>query len=164
MEIRKATAEDLSAIMEIVSQAQAFFQAYGIAQWQNGYPGEALIAGDIQKGEAFVVCEEGATVGFAVFSLSEMTSAPNAPAERCALVRLIAIDERFQSRGLATELMDYADLLCKKKAVGGIKINIHPDNLAMRRTLKKCGFFKSDTVEGENGESFWQYEKQIKPF
>ncbi|MDR1628811.1 MAG: GNAT family N-acetyltransferase [Oscillospiraceae bacterium] len=164
MEIRKAAAQDLAAIMAIVRQAQDFFEAYGIEQWRDGYPNEAQLVNDIQKGEAFVVCEEEATVGFAVLSLNRLAPREEASAERYALVRLIAIDERFQSRGFATELMDYADLVCKKSAIGCIRINIHPDNLAMRRTLKKCGFSKSEEVLGEGEEPFWQYEKQIKPF
>ena len=55
MKIRATEERDLPAVMEILHQAQAYFKAQGIDQWQDGYPDEATIRQDIQNGTAYLV-------------------------------------------------------------------------------------------------------------
>ena len=58
MKIRATEERDLPAVMEILHQAQAYFKAQGIDQWQDGYPDEATIRQDIQNGTAYL-CRTG---------------------------------------------------------------------------------------------------------
>ena len=43
MEFRKSTKSDITKIMDIVKQAQAYFKEQNIDQWQNNYPNEEVI-------------------------------------------------------------------------------------------------------------------------
>ena len=54
MELRRMETHDLPAVMAILHQAQAYFKAQGIDQWQDGYPDEATLLQDIQNGTAYV--------------------------------------------------------------------------------------------------------------
>ena len=54
MRFRVTKEEDLPAVMTILHQAQAYFKAHGIDQWQDGYPDEATLRRDIQNGTAYV--------------------------------------------------------------------------------------------------------------
>ena len=45
---------DLPAVMQIIAAAQADFCERGIDQWQNGYPNEQVIRGDMARGESYV--------------------------------------------------------------------------------------------------------------
>lgn len=60
MRFRVTKEEDLPAVMTILHQAQAYFKAHGIDQWQDGYPDEATLRRDIQNGTAYVAELDGA--------------------------------------------------------------------------------------------------------
>ena len=55
MEFRKSTKNDVPKIMNIVKQAQNYFKEQGIDQWQNNYPNEEVINGDIENGDSYVM-------------------------------------------------------------------------------------------------------------
>ena len=62
--IRLAVQEDMTAIMSVFAQARAAIAALGIDQWQDGYPTEAHIDADIEKGYAYVLCTGGMVQGY----------------------------------------------------------------------------------------------------
>ena len=52
LKLRKAHPADLPEIMTIIHQAQKSLAEQGVDQWQDGYPDEAAILRDIEKGAA----------------------------------------------------------------------------------------------------------------
>ena len=57
LKLRKAHQADLPAIMEIIHQAQQSLAEQGVDQWQDGYPDEAAILRDMEKGYCHVAVE-----------------------------------------------------------------------------------------------------------
>ncbi len=55
MELRKTNISDVSSVMKIISQSQSYFKSKGIDQWQNNYPNENTIMGDINNGYSYVL-------------------------------------------------------------------------------------------------------------
>ena len=51
MEFRKSRKSDIKEIINIIEEAQSYFKANGIDQWQNGYPNEESIMNDIESDE-----------------------------------------------------------------------------------------------------------------
>ena len=59
MEICRAGVEQLPEILKIYENARRFMRENGNReQWQGGYPGEALLRADIEKGQLYL-CMEG---------------------------------------------------------------------------------------------------------
>ena len=54
MTLERATLVQLPQIWEILQQAIAQRKADGSSQWQNGYPNESVIEGDIAAGSGYV--------------------------------------------------------------------------------------------------------------
>lgn len=54
MSFRKAEKNNLKNIMEIIGNAKEEMGKMGIDQWQDGYPDEKTIDGDIKKGESYI--------------------------------------------------------------------------------------------------------------
>lgn len=69
LNVRCATQEDVSVIMEIMDSAVSFMQANGNPnQWIKGYPSEELIRQDIAEHSGYVVTDEASVVvGYFVF-------------------------------------------------------------------------------------------------
>ena len=62
---RKATETDLQTATALIEQAKVFLRENGVDQWQTGYPNEGAIAGDLQRGEGYVMEVEGQVRGYA---------------------------------------------------------------------------------------------------
>lgn len=62
---RKATEKDLQTATALIEQAKVFLRENGVDQWQTGYPNEGAIAGDLQRGEGYVMEAEGQVRGYA---------------------------------------------------------------------------------------------------
>lgn len=68
MEIKKAALEDIPEIVKVYDIARMFMRANGnLSQWGGGYPGEALLRGDIQAGNLYILCADGAMEGVFAF-------------------------------------------------------------------------------------------------
>ena len=61
--IRRATIQDVDAIMAIVRGAQQALAELGIDQWQDGYPSRAVIETDIENGVGYVCCSASTLCG-----------------------------------------------------------------------------------------------------
>ena len=54
METRLANLNDISEIMPIIHDAQAFMKTLNMDQWQNNYPNESDFTIDINKKQCYV--------------------------------------------------------------------------------------------------------------
>jgi hypothetical protein len=58
MTIRKATYEDVLALMQLFERAKAIMRASGnMNQWGSGYPSSEVVRGDIDRGVCYVVSD-----------------------------------------------------------------------------------------------------------
>lgn len=72
--IRAATPSDMAEIMKVVEAAKGIMRQSGnIHQWTDGYPSEAILLSDMDKGGSFVVEENDRVVGYFAFLSSPST-------------------------------------------------------------------------------------------
>lgn len=75
--IRKATMQDLPAIVDIYAYARNFMVKTGNAnQWGNGYPQEKLLRDDIAQKQLYMIEQDGAICGVFVFIIGEDRPTP----------------------------------------------------------------------------------------
>ena len=61
--------DDISSILEIINQAQAYLAMQNIDQWQNGYPNEEAILKDVFNNDSYVVkTKDAITAATAMFT------------------------------------------------------------------------------------------------
>jgi len=144
---RPARMGDLSDIMRLIHEAQAFMRTLEIDQWQDGYPGEDIIRSDIEIGQAFVYADDeaGKVASIAIFSLlpepiyDELegewkTSGPYLTIHRMAL------DNANRGSGVAGDMLRNAVAMAKRENLASVRADTHRGNKAMRRFLEKNGF------------------------
>ena len=154
MKIRATEERDLPAVMEILHQAQAYFKAQGIDQWQDGYPDEATIRQDIQNGTAYLVeLDENYTT---MVSGQWLTDRPY------AVIHRIAVDDKLKGRGIAGWILEQAEYLCRQRGVESLKIDTHQDNTSMRRLLEKQNYHYCGVIQLHRDLSLRvAYEKRL---
>ncbi len=156
--IRKATRNDLIHIMEIIADAQHFLRAEGVDQWQDGYPTEAIIAEDIERGNLYVaecdnaeICAIAAIIfdGEPTYSTIHNGEWPNdAP---YAVIHRMAIRSTARRSGLALSLFAFAEELCRKRDLNNIRVDTHSDNRAMQSLLRRLNYTYCGQITLQSG-------------
>lgn len=167
MHIRRTEPEDISAIMEIIAEAQEDFRARGIDQWQNGYPNAEIIRRDAESGDSYVLVDEGGTT----VATAMITFAPDPNYSvvhgggwlrsegTYATIHRIAVRYALRGRGIAAEIVRQAERMCRRNSAGSIRIDTHRQNTAMQRLADKCGFAFCGIIHLADGAERLAYEK-----
>ncbi len=152
MTIRKAIVEDVAEIRCVYTKAKEYMDASGNPnQWQVGYPPQALLDDDIEKGQLYVLEENGIRGVFAFIPGIDPTYLKidgawlnDAP---YAAIHRIASDGEV--RGVFGAIVAY----CKEHVESGVdlKVDTHHDNRTMQHVIEKQGFQKCGVIYLENG-------------
>lgn len=166
MKIRKANRSDLSDIMLLVRQAQAYLKEHHVNQWQNQYPNEEIILQDIDK-KCFYVLEEKHLIGCMYFAVENDPNYEKIDGNwitegSCGVIHRIIIDSQEKGKGRAKLLLDEAEHMCQENNVTSIRIDTHEDNLSMRRFLKKNSFVECGIILIDGISPRIAYEKKVQ--
>ena len=118
MEFRKSTKSDITKIMDIVKQAQAYFKEQNIDQWQNNYPNDEVINNDINNGESYVMLDGDDIVATTVLSFAKEKSYENILDGKWitngdyGVIHRIAVDNTQKGKGLSHKIIKYAEEIC----------------------------------------------------
>ena len=167
MEFRKASFNDLPAIMEIIRQAKLYMSENNLDQWKDGYPDEQVIEDDVKKYRSYVLLQNGTLAGTAaVFFDEEKTYRQIFEGKWLtlgdyAVVHRVAMSSAYRNTGAAAVMMKYIEQLSLSKGVHSVKIDTHEDNFPMRKFLGKCGFQYCGIIYLENGDKRLAFEKTL---
>ncbi|TCD46629.1 GNAT family N-acetyltransferase [Streptococcus sp. X16XC17] len=144
MEIRLAHPKEVSAIMEMISGAQAFLAQSGSDQWQNGYPSSDIIIDDILESRGYVGIIEGHIVAYAaVYQGNE--AAYNKIYDGkwkhnnkiYVTFHRVAVNPEFRGQKVAQTFLQG---LIEGHKGPDFRIDTHEKNLIMQHIAEKLGF------------------------
>ena len=160
MEIRKTTAQETEAVLELYAQARRFMKEHGNPeQWGSVYPPRQQVEQDIAEGKSYVCTEDGELLGVFYFAKEDdpdyrvihdgswLGSGPYGVMHRVAAPG--------KKKGVATFCVNW----CYEKSGGDLRIDTHRDNLPMQGMLEKTGFIRCGIICLENGGERLAYEK-----
>ncbi len=165
LRFRKGTPGDLERIMELVADAQNWFRKQNIDQWQDGYPTREIISNDISGNENYIVELNGVAVATFVISFAgeptyaEIKGKGWLNKNRYAVVHRIAVADECRRKGIAREILHYAEELSLEQTISDIRIDTHRDNLAMRALLKKLDYTHCGRITLTSGAFREAYQK-----
>jgi len=154
-------------MLSIVAMAQKYLAAQGVDQWQDGYPNERVMAGDIHDGAAYVLERRGQVIGIAtVLFTGEPTYAVIedgawASPEPYACIHRIALAATARGSGASGELMAGAERLIRERGVWGVRVDTHRDNRVMRGMLQKNGYAACGVIYLADGQPRVAFEKTL---
>lgn len=167
MEFRRTVEADISSIMNIIKQAQAYFKENGIDQWQNGYPNEEVIKNDISYEHSYVLLNDDKIVGTAAISFDgektydDIYEGQWLSNGTFAVIHRIAVDNEYKGLGLSSIIIKNVEELCFSRGVTSIKVDTHIENLSMQRLLRKNGFQYCGIIYLEDKNKRVAFEKVI---
>ena len=146
MIFRKTEKKDVVGVLKIIESAKERMKNMGLDQWQNGYPDENSIMGDVDKGISYVMEENGEILGTSVLIFEREKVYENMKEGKWlsdgeyAVIHRIAVLENNKNKGVSGEILKELEKICTEKGIYSIKIDTHEDNEPMKGFLKKNGF------------------------
>ena len=146
-EPRRAEPSDVPGVMEIVAQAQRYLRESGVDQWQDGYPREEVLYGDIELGRGWVFEHEGELAGYVCISMLHEPSydvidgAWLTEGDNYAVVHRAMTADKYRGTRLARDMFSLAFDLAAGLGKASVRVDTHRDNRAMNRLAsEKLGF------------------------
>ncbi len=157
--IRKATAEDMDGIMQVMEAAKRIMHTSGnILQWSGNYPSREIIASDMEKEGGYVMVEQGRVVAYFAFLASpEPTYAVIEHGRWLDEKMPYHVIHRIASypdvHHVFHDLMDFAF-----SRDGNIRIDTHRDNHIMQHNILKHGFSYCGIIHLASGDERLAYQ------
>lgn len=157
--IRKAIPTDTESIMLVMEAAKRIMRSSGnMHQWTDGYPSEAVILSDMEKGGGYVVEEYSRIVAYFAFLASpEPTYSKIYDGEWLDDVQPYHVVHRIASypdaHGIFSSIMDYCFSIDSN-----IRIDTHRDNHIMQHVIKKYGFTYCGIIYLASGDERLAYQ------
>lgn len=152
IEIRKAAEADISRIIEVIEEAQAFLKSQGHDQWQNGYPNEKSFRADIQNENAYVFLKNGRLCGVLTLTVGIEPAYEEVRdiwqnGESYAAIHRMAVAKEERGSGIAHEMIEFAKEKSREKGAKSLRIDTHRGNIPMQRLLKKENFSYAGEID-----------------
>jgi len=164
-----AKKKDLSEIMHIIGQAQAYLASQHIEQWQNGYPNETAILKDIKNTESYVVkSEDSSLLATAMFTTRNEPTYKRIEGQwltknnaTYGVIHRMAVSNKFRGKGIAKFIFFQCEQNLKQNNIKSMRIDTHEENLGMQGLLKKLGYHYCGVIYLENNDKRLAFEKLI---
>ena len=167
MMIREATNNDLNRIVEITNACGKHMISQNIFQWNEEYPNLEVFKKDLENQSLYVIELESKIVG--CVCISEKMDAVYkevkwlTPDSKNMYVHRLAIDPKFQGKGLAIKLMSYAENLAKTKDFKSMRLDTFSKNPKNNKFYNLQGYKKLGKIfyRSQSDMPFHCYEKII---
>lgn len=174
--IRKSKLSDIEQIMNLFDMARKTMATLGIDQWQDGYPYKENIMEDIRNDESYVVTGQNGVI-LATFMLMKRNESTydriydgawltEKEVQYATIHRITVLPESRASavsgkeeKPISRIIIEYAkDFVKEHNLSGGIKIDTHEGNIAMRKMLEKNGFVYCGVILLTDGQKRVAYQ------
>jgi ribosomal protein S18 acetylase RimI-like enzyme len=167
MQIRLTTDEDLGAMMALLRRAVPLMRAAGNLQWDENYPNEAVLQRDIGLRQLWIAEIGSDIAGFAAITMDQEPDYAQVGwdiHEPAIVVHRLAVDPAFRGAGVASSLMQKAELIAVERAVFVMRVDTNTQNKATQRLFPKLGYHLVGEISLQFRPElrFFCYEKRLK--
>ena len=153
MEIIRAEPDAIPEILDLVQDCIRDMNLHGIDQWNEQYPLPEIFISDVESGSLFAMKDEERIVAIIVLSgnqdkeYSEIDWTDKSG--KALVVHRLAVHSKWQRRGIAKKLMEFAEKFARDNGYTSIRIDTYSGN---PRTLL---FFEKQKYERRPGQIFF---------
>jgi ribosomal protein S18 acetylase RimI-like enzyme len=164
MPIIKMVIKDIDSIMTLINEAVSDMQRNGIDQWDEIYPDKKVITDDIVANSLYGIRTEGNIAG--IMALNEYQPQEYQSMHwddsngHALIVHRLCIHPRFQGRGLAKLLMQFAETYAEENNYTSIRLDAFIDNKKALGLYSSLKYNRIGIVKFRKGY-FNIYEKKL---
>ena len=167
VKIKLAKLCDLDRVKEIAEACAKKMIEDNIFQWNENYPSKEIFREDIKNNALFVARINSEIVGCIMLSSYKDDVYKNvkwiSEDNNNLYIHRLAVHPRFQKKGIARKMMEYAEAFAKSKNHKSIRLDTFSKNYRNNKFYKLRGYIKLDDVFFPNQSvfPFHCYEKLI---
>jgi|TARA_Y100000816_G_C25927953_1_gene483878 ribosomal protein S18 acetylase RimI-like enzyme len=167
VKIKLAKLCDLDRVKEIAEACAKKMIEDNIFQWNENYPSKEIFREDIKNNALFVARINSEIVGCIMLSSYKDDVYKNvkwiSEDNNNLYIHRLAVHPRFQKKGIARKMMEYAEAFAKSKNHKSIRLDTFSKNHRNNKFYKLRGYIKLDDVFFPNQSvfPFHCYEKLI---
>lgn len=166
MHVRRATEDDLNAILALVRRVVPLMRASGNLQWSESYPNRAVFLRDLVLEQLWVAEEQKKIAGVAALtrdSSPEYAQVGWNLEEPAIVVHRLAVDPEQRGKGIARQLMQQAEQIAREAGIALLRVDTNAENHAMQQLILALGYDFSGafTFDNRPGLQFCAYEKPL---
>ena len=162
--IRKATLQDLDAVISLASACAKHLRVHGIFQWNDNYPNSAVFQIDIQREELLVYEKQGQIWGCVVRSTHKdavYNSVKWLTQDTKQLyVHRLAVNPNYQGQGIAQLLMETVENYAMSNSFQSIRLDTFSLNLRNQKFYELRSYKQLEAIYFPNQSEypFYCYE------
>ena len=165
MIIKKASEPDLSQLLSIVKSCGQNLIEQGIFQWNEQYPKREDLLEDIELQELWKLEDKNGIIGLIVLTENEDAEYQKVKwltkNHRNLYIHRLAVDPKFQGKGYAQKLMDFAEKYAKENGYNSIRLDTFSQNKRNQKFYEQRNYIKLESIYFPNQSEFpfYCYEK-----
>lgn len=163
--MRKAILQDINDIMNIITLVVREMRSYHNPQWDEFYPQEKDFLADIREGDLYISERDGRLVGFVCVNKIEPVEYVGldwSSSKDVLVIHRMAVDPAYRRKGVASELMNFAEELALKNNIAYLKTDTNSINENMKALFLKCGYNYIGEISFLGKETpFYCYDKRL---
>jgi ribosomal protein S18 acetylase RimI-like enzyme len=166
MEIKRAKPHQANQIFSMYKSCKSVLEAAGIFQWTVTYPSLETVERDINSKTLYSIIQNGECLGsICINSIQEIEYQMVDWAcndGKIMVIHRLAVHPRYQGRGYAKALMDFAEGYGLRNNYSSIRLDAYSKNEKSLNLYQKRGYQKMGEVFFPGRESpFFCYEKEL---
>jgi len=163
--MRKAILQDIKDIMNIITLVVREMRSNHNPQWDEFYPQEKDFLADIREGDLYISERDGRLVGFVCVNKIEPVEYVGldwSSSKDVLVIHRMAVDPAYRRKGVASELMNFAEELALQNNIAYLKTDTNSINENMKALFLKCGYNYIGEISFLGKETpFYCYDKRL---
>lgn len=169
--LRGSIESDMAQLTGMLEDAIALLAMNNIDQWQNGTIFSEILLDAIMHDQAFVWEQRDSTgiAGFCVLDTYDELYENLAEGEWTVpgsylAIHRVMVSQHLRGRKVTTQMFLDIKKMGIVNNVDSLRIDTHPDNIMMQKTLKRNGFVRTGLLYMPSGSSRYTYEFDLSKF
>jgi len=167
MRVIRAEARHVDPAWRVMDRCRAALAAAGIRQWDDVYPTRDVIAEDVRRGALYVLEDQDvrcvASVALDDVQAEEYRSLTWTTEEPALVVHRLCVDPAAQGRGLAHDLMEFAESYAAATGYVSVRLDAYTGNPRSVRLYRRRGYREVGQISFPRRElPFWCFELDVR--
>jgi len=166
LKIEKGKLSEINQLFQIYLNGKNELEKNGIYQWTDNYPTRSIIENDLEKEVLFILRNDKAIIG--AINISEEQEPEYETIKwvfdnsKVLVIHRLVIDPKYQGKGYAKKLMDFAEKFAKENNCSSIRLDAYTQNERVIDFYEKRKYFIRGNVNfSEREYPFHCMEKEI---
>lgn len=147
LEVRRATASDLSAVSAVLVEAAFWLEEKGIPLWDLGSLSESQIKPQVLNGEFWLFFRESELACVVKFQLEDLIYWPGSIAGEAAYVHKLVVRRAYANEGLSTRVLEWATKKTGELNRSYLRLDCDASRGRLRRIYENFGFTRVDDID-----------------